>query len=243
MFRRSAKIALSVFCNSGGKISVHYCVFESPYEQDIEFTMCEAAHRSKIWHVLSCEGVRERWVWQYCVFGGPAEQNIACAVCVCPTPSPTKVALLLLISKAPLIEASYLRCLLVLWQLPSNVYHLSLRLRRPRPACYSIHCILRFRRGDIKVWHYCVFEGSAEPNSASAMLSRPQHSKVWHLLCFRRFCQSKYRTHWCFQRHSRAYLGATKQSIGFSRSCIFLHNVACLSVLPSLAERTAAGKN
>ena len=41
-------IALSVVWNSGGKISVHYCIFESSAEQDIEFTMCEAAHRSKV---------------------------------------------------------------------------------------------------------------------------------------------------------------------------------------------------
>ena len=46
--------------NSGGKISVHYCVFESSAEQDIEFTMCEASHRSKVLHLLSFEIWEER---------------------------------------------------------------------------------------------------------------------------------------------------------------------------------------
>ena len=45
--------------NSGGKISVHYCVFESSAEQDIEFTMCAAAHPSKVQHLLSFDETLE----------------------------------------------------------------------------------------------------------------------------------------------------------------------------------------
>ena len=96
----------------------------------------------------------------YYVWGGPSQQSMAfivfwefggkisvallcfrkpsrakhCMCCVFPTPSPTKYALLLLMSKAPPSEASYLLCLLVFLKCPSNVYHLSLRFRRPSPA-------------------------------------------------------------------------------------------------------------
>ena len=60
---------------------MHYRVFESSAEQAIEFTMCAEFHTGKVQHLLSFEILEERQVWHYCVFKGPAEQNIACAVC------------------------------------------------------------------------------------------------------------------------------------------------------------------
>ena len=52
---RKQSIALNVLRDSGGKISVHYCVFESSAEQDIEFTMCAAAHPSKVYCIAFTE--------------------------------------------------------------------------------------------------------------------------------------------------------------------------------------------
>ena len=121
-------IALNVLWHSGGKISVHYCVFEKSAEQDIELAMCAAAHPSKIKHLLS-----RRTKCGTIVFSKAQPSKTLCVLCVSNT-QPNTVWLLFLISKAPGSTASCLPCLLVLLKSPSDVYHLSLRFRKTRPA-------------------------------------------------------------------------------------------------------------